>query len=125
MESDCCKFITKAGTRCKHKARENNLCTRHNKETCPICFEIVNKKGKILSCSHNFHEDCIIKWYVTSDTCPVCRVSQGKDSFIKFRNLVEDNIRMKYKDAIDSLEDEVMRLRRRVRELRIRTLIPQ
>jgi len=124
MESDCCKYITNAGTRCKHKAKVNGLCTRHNKDHCPICFELVQRNSKKLSCAHVFHEECITQWYVMSDNCPVCRIPQAKDSFIKFRNLVEDNMRGKYKDAIDSLEEEVMRLRRQVRILRRRELIP-
>ena len=51
----------------------------------------------------------IIQWYITSDTCPVCRVDQGHDKYIKFRNMVEDNMRDKYKDAINSMEDEIIR----------------
>lgn len=123
MENDCCKFITKAGTRCKHKSRVNGLCTMHNKDNCPICFEIVHRHGKVLSCSHTFHEECIIQWYITSDTCPVCRVDQGHDKYIKFRNMVEDNMRDKYKDAINSMEDEIIRLRHSVRNLRRRPII--
>jgi CRISPR/Cas system CSM-associated protein Csm3 (group 7 of RAMP superfamily) len=95
----------------------------HNKDKCPICFELVQRKPKKLSCNHVFHEECITQWYVTADSCPVCRVGQGKDSYIKFRNLVENNMRDKYKDAIDSLEQEVMRLRREVRNLRRRPII--
>ena len=123
METDCCKIITKAGRRCKHKAGLNGVCTMHNKDTCPICFEIVHKHSKVLSCSHNFHEECILQWYITSDTCPVCRVEQGKDKYIKFRNMVEDNMRDKYRDAITSLEAEITRLRHSVRNLRRRPLI--
>lgn len=123
MESDCCKFITKAGTRCKHKPKVNGLCTMHNKDKCPICFELVHRNSKKLSCNHVFHEECITQWYVTADSCPVCRVSQGKDNYIKFKNLVEDNMRNKYRDAIDSLENEIIRLRREVRILRRRPLI--
>ena len=123
MENDCCKFITKVGTQCKHKQKINGFCTMHNKDKCPICFELVQRNVKKLSCNHIFHEECITRWYVTTDSCPVCRVGQGKDSYIRFKNLVEDNMRNKYKDAIDSLENEVVRLRREIRNLRRRPII--
>jgi hypothetical protein len=123
MESDFCKFITKSGTQCKYKSKVNGLCTMHNKDKCPICFELVQRNSKKLSCSHVFHEDCITRWYVTADSCPVCRVGQVKDTYIRFKNLVEDNMRNKYKDAIDSLENEITRLRREVRNLRRRPII--
>lgn len=123
MENAYCKFITKAGTRCKHKSKTNGFCTLHNKDECPVCFEIVFRNKKTLNCSHVFHEECITQWYVTADTCPVCRVAQGKDMFIRFRNMVEDNMRDKYKDAIDSLEGEIFRLRRENRILRRRQII--
>lgn len=118
MESDYCKYITKTGTQCKRKSKLNGFCTMHNKDTCPICIELIQRNSKTLICDHVFHEKCITKWYVTSESCPVCRVDQRKDNYIKFKNLVEDNMRNKYKDAIDSLESEVMRLRREVRNLR-------
>jgi|TARA_R110000851_G_scaffold247066_1_gene399592 hypothetical protein len=50
-------------------------------------------------------------------------VDQGHDKYIKFRNMVEDNMRDKYKDAINSMEDEIIRLRHSVRNLRRRPII--
>lgn len=124
MEIDHCKFIiARTGKRCKHKPKVNGLCTMHNKDKCPVCFELLQRNTRNLSCGHVFHENCITQWYVTADSCPVCRVDQGKDNYIKFKNLVEDNMRDKYKDAIESLENEITRLRREVRILRRRPLI--
>jgi len=40
----------------------------------------------------------------------VCRCKQTEDPIILFKEKVEDGMRVKYKDAIDSLEDEVKRL---------------
>jgi hypothetical protein len=38
---------------------------------CPICEE---KKVELsLPCSHFFCEDCIKKWVIKSETCPLCR----------------------------------------------------
>jgi hypothetical protein len=27
----------------------------------------------LTGCTHNFHSDCIIKWFSLNKTCPVCR----------------------------------------------------
>jgi hypothetical protein len=40
-------------------------------------------------------------------------MEQDDDPMIVFKKKVEDNIRLKYKDAIKTLQDEVLYLRRR------------
>ncbi|PWA00581.1 hypothetical protein BB558_003383 [Smittium angustum] len=47
-----------------------------NKE-CGICMEeyIINDKVVSLSCNHEFHEDCILKWLRVNGTCPICRIT--------------------------------------------------
>jgi len=52
-------------------------------------------------------------WFETSDECPVCRTIQDTDPIIAFKNHVQDNIRVRYMDAIRTLEHEVQRLRSR------------
>jgi len=52
-------------------------------------------------------------WYETSDECPVCRTEQDTDPVIIFKRRVEDAIRIKYRDAIRTLESQVQALRRR------------
>ena len=46
-----------------------------NKENCAICADEYLLKQKIicLSCSHFFHEECIITWLRKRNQCPVCR----------------------------------------------------
>lgn len=39
---------------------------------CDICF-LKLKKGVELACAHNYHRQCILKWYDVSKTCPKCR----------------------------------------------------
>ena len=60
-----------------------------------------------------FHVDCLLRWFVNADTCPVCRESSPGDMWVKFRELVADDIREKYKDAIESLEHDLRVIRRR------------
>jgi len=45
---------------------------------CSICLEYIDNidnidKTWILRCNHVFHKECIKKWLVLSNTCPVCR----------------------------------------------------
>ena len=109
-----CKFVKTNGTRCKLTTKKNEYCRHHTKVECPICFENIKSDKLTLTCNHAFHISCITQWYVQSDNCPVCRVSQGKDNFIKLKNMVQDDMRQKYRDAIESLEEENRRLRHRL-----------
>jgi hypothetical protein len=52
-------------------------------------------------------------WFETSDECPTCRTEQDTDPLIVFKKRVEDNIRVKYRDAVRSLQNEVQTLRTR------------
>lgn len=51
----------------------------HNKDftQCPICYFKIKKSSqmKVLGCqgNHAFHQKCIWKWLVKSNTCPLCR----------------------------------------------------
>ena len=51
------------------KIKENN----HDK--CVICLEdfAINDKIINLECSHLFHNDCILKWFVYKSKCPLCK----------------------------------------------------
>lgn len=50
-------------------------------EICCICME--SKANLILSCTHNYCENCIKEWCVTNNTCPICRAISGEnDGFI-------------------------------------------
>ena len=99
---------------CGQKVLMDGLCCRHLKQQCLICLEPVGSTNtsttKRLICNHAFHSGCIMEWFVTSDECPVCRAKQTEDPIVQFKEKVEDGMRAKYKDAIDSLEDEVKRL---------------
>jgi len=98
---------------CKGKIILDGKCCRHVIQQCSVCFENVKSTNTVgtkrLTCGHSYHSDCILEWFVTSDECPVCREKQLDDPIIIFKLKVEDELRKKYKDAIQSLEDQVSR----------------
>lgn len=98
-----CKWKT-----CTNCVLRDNYCTRHLKQVCMICFETVpstnSARTKRLSCGHAYHLRCIIKWFETSDDCPMCRQTQYNDDLVIFKNNIENAMREKYKAAIRSYE---------------------
>ena len=48
---------------------------KQEKEECLICKEEYQCKDKIifLMCFHEFHEDCLEKWYRIHNFCPLCK----------------------------------------------------
>jgi len=42
---------------------------------CSICLENYKKDDMIiiLSCNHNFHDDCLKGWFKNNNSCPHCR----------------------------------------------------
>jgi hypothetical protein len=100
---------------CKGKVILDGLCCRHLTQQCSICFDNVKSTNtastKRLTCGHSYHVDCILNWFVTSNECPVCRSPQENDNIITFKNKVEEILREKYRDAIQSLENQVLEMR--------------
>ena len=68
-------------------------------------------QSRRLTCDHSFHISCLLNWYKESDQCPICRTPQTDDLFIEFRNKIEEEMRVKYMDAIKSLEAELAECR--------------
>ena len=108
-----CSSVTLNGAKCKQRAVEDGKCRAHLLHTCAICLETTKRTDKKLKCKHSFHPKCIMKWFETSIECPQCRMEQDDDPVVVFRKNVEENIREKYREAIKSLEAEVVRARRR------------
>ncbi len=114
-----CNWVTCNGKKCTNQILMDGYCARHLKQTCSICFEPVpstnSAKAKRLSCGHAFHFNCILKWFETSDECPVCRRKQLKDPLITYKGAIEENMRTVYRDAIQTYEAEIRRLNDRIR----------
>ena len=53
-----------------HKINENE------ENDCVICFEELNNSTvrilKQLNCKHTYHSDCLYKWSVINNVCPLC-----------------------------------------------------
>lgn len=49
---------------------------------CAICWESFADKSTVVrtSCSHHFHEECLLKWCRNHLDCPLCRASIGEAS---------------------------------------------
>ena len=68
-------------------------------KTCSICFEeidttILKAYRGILSCKHEFHPMCILNWFETKTSCPLCRNEHNKnDSITNIISIRRDNIR--------------------------------
>jgi hypothetical protein len=61
-------------TKLSKKNRKN-----HNNDSCSICMEPLYNGSMIFGHDkHNFHFDCIDKWYKIHGTCPICRRNFGK-----------------------------------------------
>lgn len=43
------------------------------KPTCSICYEKIDEQMIILKCKHEYHVDCILKWFEQQKRCPYCR----------------------------------------------------
>jgi hypothetical protein len=52
-------------------------------------------------------------WFEMSDECPVCRTEQDTYALIIFKKNIEEAMRIKYREAIRSLEHQVQILRTR------------
>lgn len=50
---------------------------------CIICFETIkdadDNQRAILSCGHEFHPQCILKWFARNQSCPTCRQNHNKE----------------------------------------------
>ena len=78
---------------------------------CGICYEPKNfridvnseKRIKVLSCGHTFHNSCITPWFESHGTCPICRsqissitnLSLGGSSINKYKKYKHKYLKLK------------------------------
>ncbi|CAD8153254.1 unnamed protein product [Paramecium octaurelia] len=55
--------------------REHVAMIEDQSQTCYICQEdfMQDETELEMSCSHNFHKDCLTQWLKLNNSCPVCR----------------------------------------------------
>ncbi|XP_021897715.1 probable E3 ubiquitin-protein ligase ZFP1 [Carica papaya] len=50
--------------------------------TCTICLENYKKDeeiGTLKNCSHEYHVECVERWLLTKNTCPICKAAAFTD----------------------------------------------
>lgn len=62
--------------------RHNNYIIDTSLE-CPVCYEIITDNLTITFCNHIYHKECIYKWLILNDSCPICRKIIKKIIFIE------------------------------------------
>ena len=46
---------------------------------CPICIENITDEVCKLPCGHYFHPECIYRWLLEKNVCPLCKVKAIED----------------------------------------------
>ena len=80
----------------KIEVNDKNL-NNYKNITCNIClenFEIGNIL-RVLECNHEFHENCIITWLKSNNTCPICRheLESNDPNYERRKNNHRENLR--------------------------------
>lgn len=125
-ELKTCNGITLKHVKCKNigKHCHNNqfYCIKHfPKKTlnCSICMSSLPKPF-VLLCGHQFHKNCIKKWYKYNNSCPVCRKTIFENINIQYYKNIIDSVADEFKDttinialqskSIDEFEDNLQKL---------------
>lgn len=70
------EYITELKNENKKKL-DSFILSNINEKECCICMESIeeSKKNKTIKfdCNHYFHYDCIFKWFMEKQCCPICR----------------------------------------------------
>ena len=69
----------------------NKTINRIINETCPICYEDIEKKNYIITdCNHIFCNNCLFKSLNKQSCCPICR--KEIFNFDKVKNLEDEDV---------------------------------
>jgi len=79
-----------------------------NKHDCSICWATCDETtAKKLECNHVFHIDCIDKWFLNADTCPMCRKQEPEERNVatikRLANVMVDNNLISQSDAVQQV----------------------
>ena len=87
-ENKCVKVEHNIIEKLKHFKMDKKLCKqKENGEIefpkCIICLLEINEgiDSILLPCEHIYHEKCIIQWFKTHNTCPLCRFEITGEKF--------------------------------------------
>lgn len=64
---------------------ERAACSDHKTDFCVICQSNYDDQESIgtLKCGHEYHADCVKKWLIMKNNCPICKstalLTEGKD----------------------------------------------
>nr|XP_016452498.1 PREDICTED: probable E3 ubiquitin-protein ligase HIP1 isoform X2 [Nicotiana tabacum] len=66
------RIFLSSETPCPH---ESATCLDHKTDFCVICQTdyVDQEKIGILECRHEYHEECVKKWLIGKNTCPICK----------------------------------------------------
>jgi len=60
---------------------EHNNNVNINNNICVVCLENVTKKDFIkTNCKHYYHLECLYKWFIHNNNCPICRSSINENN---------------------------------------------
>ncbi|KAH8551097.1 hypothetical protein BGW37DRAFT_494807 [Umbelopsis sp. PMI_123] len=64
--------VNKTTSKGKEKAKQNSQMVE---QRCSICLDAYKSVDQlwVLPCHHEFHKDCVNRWFDTSQKCPICR----------------------------------------------------
>ncbi|XP_076881740.1 NEP1-interacting protein 2-like [Bidens hawaiensis] len=72
----CCEKLINLAT--IKISKQNIFDPCGNKTCCSVClqdFEVGNLAGIFPKCAHKFHPECISRWLLTNNSCPLCRTT--------------------------------------------------
>ena len=86
LKNDAVKLIQEAAKVYIAKAYNGSIV--QNVE-CPICINDNNRWGIKMNCTHTFHFDCITRWIMQEQSCPMCRKSVVNHRIQKLNKLLQ------------------------------------
>ena len=70
------------------KSKKNKICS--------ICMEeiLTNQIVRVLNCGHQYHHQCIDKWFIQHKSCPYCREIFNKNNNLEINRVPNTNLKI-------------------------------